>query len=579
MLIAPDLILLAGLLLAMSILATVITPRLGVPLLLVFLVIGMLAGVDGPGGIPFSDYGLANLAGMLGLAVILFDGGLRTSAVNFKTAIWPSVSLATVGVLLTAAITGAFAAWLLDLTWAEGLLIGAIVGSTDAAAVFALLSTRAMSLNTRVSSTLETESGTNDPMAVFLTLAVIGYLGSPNDYTLVDSLIFLVQQMGVGTLMGLAGGIALASTLNRLDLNDSLYPLMALAGGLLIFGLTDRLSGSGFLAVYLAGLWVGNHRVHALPNIRRFHDGVAWLAQIGMFVLLGLLASPSELVKVAVPGLLIALVLMLLARPVSVTMGLLPFRFPWREQVFVSWVGLRGSVPIVLATFPLIAGLDNAELFFNLAFIIVLVSLVVQGWTLAPIAQFLGLYVPNQTARTHRVDIDLPGTRDHEIVSYRLPKHSALAGQTIRDIELPDTIRIVAITRGNKLLASRNWGRLREADNVALLCDRSELEALDKIFEASAKPLKKEEQRFFGEFGLQPDAPMDQLAMIYGWTVSPHAAKLTVAEFLHSSLPNPVIGDRLRLGDMELVIRELKDDTIGAVGLRLPKTRPPSPRP
>lgn len=291
MLIAPDLILLAGLLLAMSILATVITPRLGVPLLLVFLVIGMLAGVDGPGGIPFSDYGLANLAGMLGLAVILFDGGLRTSAVNFKTAIWPSVSLATVGVLLTAAITGAFAAWLLDLTWAEGLLIGAIVGSTDAAAVFALLSTRAMSLNTRVSSTLETESGTNDPMAVFLTLAVIGYLGSPNDYTLVDSLIFLVQQMGVGTLMGLAGGIALASTLNRLDLNDSLYPLMALAGGLLIFGLTDRLSGSGFLAVYLAGLWVGNHRVHALPNIRRFHDGVAWLAQIGMFVLLGLLAS------------------------------------------------------------------------------------------------------------------------------------------------------------------------------------------------------------------------------------------------------------------------------------------------
>jgi len=337
MLIAPDLILLAGLLLAMSILATVITPRLGVPLLLVFLIIGMLAGVDGPGGIPFSDYGLANLAGTVGLAVILFDGGLRTSAINFRTALWPSISLASIGVLITAAITGIFAAWLLDLTWAEGLLIGAIVGSTDAAAVFALLSTRAMALNTRVSSTLETESGTNDPMAVFLTLAVIGYLSSPENYTLIDSLIFLVQQMGAGTLMGLAGGVALASTLNRLDLNDSLYPLMALAGGLLIFGLTDRVGGSGFLAVYLAGLWVGNHRVHALPNIRRFHDGVAWLAQIGMFVLLGLLASPSELATVAVPGLLIALVLMLVARPIAVTLGLLPFRFPWREQVFVSW--------------------------------------------------------------------------------------------------------------------------------------------------------------------------------------------------------------------------------------------------
>lgn len=236
-------------------------------------------------------------------------------------------------------------------------------------------------------------------------------------------------------------------------------------------------------------------------------------------------------------------------------------------------------MPIVLATFPLIAGIDNAELFFNLAFIIVLVSLVVQGWTLAPTAQLLDLYVPNQSARTHRVDIDLPGARDHEIVSYRLPKHSALAGQTIREIELPDTIRIVAITRGNKLLSSRNWGRLREADSVALLCDRSELAALDKIFEASAKPLKKEEQRFFGEFGLRPDAPLEPLAMIYGVTISPHAAKLTVAEFLHSSLPNPVIGDRLRFGEMELVIRELKDDTIGAVGLRLPRTRGPAPRP
>lgn len=579
MLIAPDLILLAGLLLGMSILATVITPRLGVPLLLIFLIIGMLAGEDGPGGIPFSDYGLANFAGTLGLAVILFDGGLRTSAINFRTALWPSVSLASFGVVLTAAITGTFAAWLLDLSWAEGLLIGAIVGSTDAAAVFALLGARSMALNSRVSSTLETESGTNDPMAVFLTLAVIGYLTAPDDYAAIDSLIFLVQQMGVGTLMGLAGGVGLAAALNRLDLNDSLYPLMALAGGLLVFGLTDRLGGSGFLAVYLAGLWIGNHRVHALPNIRRFHDGVAWLAQIGMFVLLGLLASPRNLAEVAIPGLLIALVLMVIARPVAVALGLLPFRFPWREQVFVSWVGLRGSVPIVLATFPLIAGLDNAELFFNIAFIIVLVSLVVQGWTIGPVAQLLDLYVPSKNTRTHRVDIDLPGARDHEIVSYRLPKHSAIAGATIREIELPETVRIVAITRGNSLLPYRNWGRLREGDSVALLCDRSQLEILDKIFEASAKPLKKEEQRYFGEFGILPGASIGAVAAVYGIELPPHAEKLTVAEFLQSSLPKPVMGDRLRLGEMELVIRELRDGTVGAVGLRLPRSRTPAPRP
>lgn len=573
MLIAPDLILLAGLLLGVSILASVITPRLGVPLLLVFLVVGMLAGEDGIGGIRFNDYHLANFAGTLALAVILFDGGLRTSAQHFRTALWPAVSLATLGVLITATLTGGFAAWVLNLGLAEGLLIGAIVGSTDAAAVFALLGSRANTLNSRVSATLETESGTNDPMAVFLTLAVLAYLLAPDTHGWDDAALMLVQQMGVGALAGVLGGVGISATLNRLDLNDALYPLMALAGGLLIFGLTDRLGGSGFLAVYLAGLWVGNHRVHALPNIRRFHDGVAWLAQIGMFVLLGLLATPSQLVTLAVPGLLIALVLIVVARPIAVMACLLPFRFPIREKVYVAWVGLRGSVPIVLATYPLIAGLDNAMLFFNIAFIIVLVSLVIQGWTLAPAAQLLKLYVPGKSARIHRIDIDLPGARDHEIVSYRLPRHSALAGLTIREIELPDAVRIVAITRGNRLLPYRNWGRLREHDSVALLCERGDLTRLDAIFEASALPLKKEDQRFFGEFGIAPNAPMAALAEVYALDLPPHALTLTVSEFLTSSLPKPVAGDRLRFGEIELVVRSIADSGIQAVGLRLPSPR------
>lgn len=566
-----DLILLAGLLLAVSILATAVTPRLGVPLLLVFLAVGMLAGEDGPGGIRFNDYQLANLAGTLALAVILFDGGMRTAYRNLRMALWPSVSLATFGVLITSGLTGAFATWLLDLHWAEGLLIGAIVGSTDAAAVFALLSARAVSLNTRVTATLETESGTNDPMAVFLTLAVLQYLVLPDSYSVTDSLRLLVQQMGLGGLMGVAGGYGLMMSLNRLRLSDSLYPLMALAGGLLVFGVTSRLGGSGFLAVYITGLWIGNHRVHALPNIRRFHDGVAWLAQIGMFVILGLLASPSALIGVAVPGLLIALVLIGVARPLAVWLSLLPFRYPLREQAYIAWVGLRGSVPIVLATYPWLADIPNSALFFNVAFFIVIVSLVIQGWTLAPMARLLDLYVPNNSARIQRVDVDLPGAVDHEIVSYRVPRHSGLSGMTIKEISLPEGTRVVCITRHNKLLPYRHWGQLQEGDSVTLLCHQDELDALDKIFESSRKPLKKADQRFFGEFGIVPAAPMSALADAYGLdTLPPHAARLTVAEFIASSLPKPVVGDRLRLGEMELVVRRIEGDEILDIGLRLP---------
>lgn len=565
-----DLILLAGVLLGVSILATAITPRLGVPLLLVFLFVGMLAGEDGPGGIRFSDYGLANLAGTLALAVILFDGGMRTSIRNFRLSLWPSASLATFGVVITSGITGLFAAWLLDLSWAEGLLIGAIVGSTDAAAVFSLLGARAVSLNDRVTATLETESGTNDPMAVFLTLAVLGYLAQPDDYQATDSLLFLGQQMGVGAVLGAAGGWALTAALNRLDLNDSLYPLMALSGGLLVFGLTDKLGGSGFLAVYLAGLWIGNRRVHAMPNIRRFHDGVAWLAQIGMFVILGLLASPSSLLKVAIPGLLIAAVLILVARPIAVWLCLLPFRYPPREQLYIAWVGLRGSVPIVLATYPWIAGVANADIFFNVAFFIVLVSLLIQGWSLAPAARMLGLLVPNTSARIQRVDVDLPGARDHEIVSYRVPKHSALAGLTVKEMPLPDQLRVVAITRENRLLPFRHWGQIRTGDSVTLLCERSDLDELDRIFESSRKPLNKIEQRFFGDFSIKPTAPLSELALTYGISLPAHAHRLTVSEFITSSLPQPVVGDRLRLGDIELVVRKVEDNKIEQVGLRLP---------
>jgi cell volume regulation protein A len=565
-----QLIFLAGLLFMVSILATVITPRLGVPLLLVFLIVGMIAGEDGPGGIRFDNYPLANLAATAALAVVLFDGGMRTSLASFRVGLRPAVTLASFGVLVTTLIVGLFAAWILDLTPAEGLLIGAIVGSTDAAAVFSLLHTNAVSLNQRVASTLEIESGTNDPMAVFLTIALIMYLQAPDSFGALDALAMLLQQGAVGAAFGLAGGWLLVASINRLALGDSLYPLLALFGGLLIFGLTALAGGSGFLAVYLAGLMLGNRAIRSAAGIRRFHDGIAWMSQIGMFVILGLLVSPHQLVSLAVPALLISAVLIMVGRPLAVWLSLLPFRFPVREQVYVGWVGLRGSVPIVLATYPWLAGLENAQLFFNIAFFIVLVSLIVQGSTVASAAMLLGLQVPATSARIHRVDIDLPGQRGFEVVSYRLARNSRLIGMRPKDLVLPELSRIICIARGGRLLGYREWGEMVAGDYMSLLTPQSQLQALDRIFESAQEPAGVQARRFFGEFVINADVKLSDLAEAYGLTLSEADSKGTLAEMVRKHLPHPVIGDRLRLGELQLVVRSVDGDRPVEIGLRLP---------
>jgi potassium/hydrogen antiporter len=568
--IASHAILISGTLFLISILATAITPRLGVPLLLIFLIVGVLAGEDGPGRIHFADYGLANLAGTAALAVILFDGGLRTPLKNFRVGLRPALSLATVGVLLTTLIVGGCAAYLFHLPLAEGLLLGAIVGSTDAAAVFSLLSTRSVRLNQRISSALEIESGTNDPMAVMLTLGLVHYLSAPYDYGLSDWVLLLTKQIGLGLALGYSGGRLLVMTINRVELSDSLYPLLTLFSGLLIYGVTASLGGSGFLAVYLAGLMLGNQALRAFASIRRFHDGIAWLAQIGMFIVLGLLATPSRIVEVALPALLTAACLIFVARPIAVAASLIPFHFPWREQVYLAWVGLRGSVPMVLATFPLLAGMQHALLFFDVAFFIVVTSLIVQGWTVAPAARLLGLQMPPVTTRVRRADIDLPGTRGYEIVSYRLSRNSALVGKKPKSLPIEDTSRIVSLTRAGKLLAYREWGALKPGDYISLLVAKSELPAIDALFHSMRGVHDAAEQRYFGEFIVQPDALLDDLVAIYGIETPPAGAGKTLAGFVISFLHNPVVGDRLRLGDLELVVRRMDGERIVELGLRLP---------
>lgn len=571
--VASHAILVAGTLFLISILATAITPRLGVPLLLVFLIVGLLAGEDGPGGIHFTDYKTANVAGTAALAVILFDGGLRTPMSNFRVGLRPALMLATVGVLITTTIVGALAAWLFSLPIAEGLLIGAIVGSTDAAAVFSLLSTRAVRLNNRISSALEIESGTNDPMAVMLTIGLVHYLLAPEHYGALEVAKLLSMQVVFGVALGYAGGYLLIRTLNEVTLGDSLYPLLAMFGGLLIYGVTATVGGSGFLAVYLAGLMLGNQPIRAFASIKRFHDGIAWLAQIGMFLVLGLLATPSRMVEVAVPALITAAVLTFIARPVAVGISLLPFHFPWREQVYMGWVGLRGSVPMVLATFPLLAGLKNATLFFDVAFFIVLVSLIVQGWTVAPVARLLGLQMPPISTRVRRADIDLPGTRGYEMVSYRLARTSALIGKRPKQLPLEDSSRIVSLTRAGKLIPYRDWGVLKGGDYLSLIVSKAELPELDKLFQQTRGNQGVEQQRYFGEFIISPEALLSELAEAYGLDVPASATDFTLAAFVSSVVHKPVVGDRLRLGEMELVVRKMEADRIVELGLRLPHER------
>lgn len=564
-----QLILLSAGLLLLSILASVLSARVGMPLLLVFLSIGMLLGDDGLGGIVFADIRTAYLVGSVALAVILFDGGMRTEVRNFRVGLRPALSLATFGVLLTASITGLFAAWVLGLGWLEGLLIGAIVGSTDAAAVFGLLHSRGLELKQRVGATLEIESGSNDPMAVFLTIILVEALVAGQQYLGWDTLWIFVMQMGLGAAVGLLGGHVLGQLINRMQLSAGLYPLVALSGGVTVFAAASVIGGSGFLAAYLAGIVLANRPLQAGQNILRFHDGMAWLAQISMFLVLGLFAHPAALLEIALPALLIAGVLMLIARPLAVWLSLLPFRFPREERLFISWVGLRGAVPIVLALFPLMAGLENAWIFFNVAFFVVLVSLILQGWTVAPLAKRLKLDVPAGSEIIQRVELDVPGQLGRELVGYRLDEDSP----ALRDglPTLPQGVHYAAALRAGNALDPCQIERLHVGDYIYLLACHENLPALDKLFATSAESERQAARQFFGEFVIYGDAHLEDVAMAYGFELPTDiVGEQSIQElFAQRFAGRQVVGDRIDLGSICLVLREIEGDRILKVGLKL----------
>ncbi|NVZ09183.1 potassium/proton antiporter [Allochromatium humboldtianum] len=566
-------ILLGSAVVFVSVLASVVTARVGAPLLLVFLVMGMLFGEDGPGGIAFDDVQLAHLLGNLALAVILFDGGLATCYKDFRVGLRPALGLATLGVLITTAITGLFAVWWLDLDWLEGLLLGAIVGSTDAAAVFSLLRSNGIELKQRVGATLEIESGSNDPMAIFLTIALIELLLNAQGNIGLVLLTEFVRQMGLGALFGLAGGFVLVWLVNRLKMSAGLYPLAIMAGGLCLFGVTATLNGSGFLAIYLAGIVIGNRPLEARLEIKRFHDGLARLAQIGMFLILGLLVTPSDLLPVAPDALLFALVLILAARPLAVWLCLLPFRFSWREQIFIGWVGLRGAVPIILALFPLLAGLTLAPMIFNIVFFVVLVSLLIQGWTVIALARRLDLEVPPSTHLVQRVELDIPGQQELEFVGYRLAENAPIVVETsVAQTRLPPGSRLVAVLRDGRLLDQCGPVTAHAGDHVYLLADPGDLAELDRLFVAVPETERLSERAFFGEFVLAGEARLADLCAFYGLKVPSEDGQLTLDALIRRELnAHPVVGDRLQLGAVELVVRAVDEDRVVQVGLKLPR--------
>lgn len=480
-----------AILLLISVASSKASGRLGVPALLVFLVIGMLAGSDGPGGIHFENYWQTQSLGVVALALILFAGG-----VDAVKPIWgKAMILATLGVVVTAGLVGWFAHAALGFSVLEGLLLGAIISSTDAAAVFAVLRSKSVSLKGDTKPLIELESGSNDPMAVFLTIALIRLMTEPNA-SVIDLIPAFFLQMLIGALAGYLFGRLSVILLNRIQLEyEGLYPVLSLGLVLMTYGATTLLSGNGFLAVYVAGLVMGNMSFIHKKSLIRFHDGLAWLMQIAMFVTLGLLVFPSQLPMVVGAGLLVSAFLILVARPLSVFSTMAFTNLSIREKTMISWVGLRGSVPIVLATFPLVAGIPKADLIFNLVFFIVLTSVLLQGTTIPVVAKWLKLDAPIPQKVDYPLEFNPVGNLSNVLAEQPVPPGSWTVGKAIVDLNLPVGALIVLLSRRGEFIVPTGGTILEASDTMLLFADTHLLADVKAIVEASVIPDARQAKR------------------------------------------------------------------------------------
>lgn len=498
--------LVASALIFTSIMTSTLSARLGVPLLLFFLGVGMLAGEEGLLGIEFEQYALANFIGQAALACILLDGGLRTSLKSFRVGLRPAVTLATWGVLATVLSLGFFVAWVLDVDWRLGLLIAAIVGSTDAAAVFSLLRHGGVKLNDRVQSTLEIESGTNDPLAILLVTILIAINLDPTSTSLWDITLMLFGQIAIGLMVGLLAGLILSKLLPKVHLADGMYAILIMSAGMATFGATNLLGGSGFLAIYLAGVVIGNTKVRATEHVLRVMDSFAWLSQAVLFVVLGLLVLPSSLLEVWQASLLIFLFLLFVARPLAVLTSLLPFGFNWREIGFISWVGLRGAVPITLAILPVVMQVPQANLVFNVAFGLVIFSLLTQGASIPFMSKVFKVWVPTHDAPKEQHEIWVGDKASITLYEFEVTAGAFAIGRHPASISYrfsSKDVKLFALVRNQMLVVVDEETTLRTGDVVWYALSGDYASSIAKIFNNSATQYQKTSE-FYGDWLLSP---------------------------------------------------------------------------
>lgn len=496
-----NILLIGSVLLFISVLAGKTSFRIGVPTLIFFLVIGMLAGSEGIGGIPFSDPGLAQFIGIVALNFILFSGGFETDWYAVRPIIWQGVALSVLGVLLSTITLGLFVWWVTDFSIYEGLLLGAIVSSTDAAAVFSILRSKSLALKGNIRPTLEFESGSNDPMAYILTIVFIGLVQNA-DRSIWSVLPMFFTQLLLGGALGFLFGIGSKYVINNIRLDyEGLYPVLSITLMLLTYSVTTAVGGNGFLAVYVSAIYLGNQDLLHKRTIMKMFDGLAWLMQIVLFVILGLLVFPSHILPVIGIGLLISAFLIFVARPLSVFLTLSPFRLMTRTKLFISWVGLRGAVPIVFATFPLMAGLEKADMIFNIVFFISLTSVLLQGTTIPVIAKWLHVSLPARVKTVTAADILLSDQINSEMAEFTIAPESVVAGMKIVDLGFPQNARIALIKRDNKYLIPDGMTVIQPGDRLIVLAgNKNILEAVTECL-LSDNPVCSDDQKLSGASG------------------------------------------------------------------------------
>ncbi len=476
----------AAVLVLVSIIANKVSGRLGLPALLIFIIVGMLAGSEGPGGITFDNAPAAQAIGVVGLALILFSGGIDTRWSEVKPVLHKSIALATVGVALTALIMSLAAILLLGFTPLQGFLLGAIVSSTDAAAVFSILRSARANLKGNLRPLLELESGSNDPMAIFLTIGAIALIMQP-EMTILALVPLFVQQMVVGALLGYGMGKGVVWLINAVKLEyEGLYAVLTLASALLIYSFTATVGGNGFLAAYIGGIVIGNSAIVHKKSLIRFHEGIAWLMQITLFLTLGLFVFPSQLLPVLVPGMITAFVLIFVARPIAVYLSLIPWKMEKNEKMLISWVGLRGAAPIVLATFPLLANVPEAYTFFNLVFFMVITSALLHGTSIPFVARKLGLDAPMPQGSRFGMELDPDKSGHSELIELTIPAGSPVIQKQVVNVGLPAGTLIILLARDNEQYVPRGSTVIAAGDTLLVLTTRERKDEVRTLILGSA---------------------------------------------------------------------------------------------